>query len=384
LRRLRTKERKLEAQLLDEYLIDTLKDFEDILPFAQGESPGNTTSQIKDDALSAKQYLDHVLTVYGAERTLDAVRDLFDRYFTRGVDPPIAILTYLMRTLDSLKQYKEVGTCWALAKEQADRMFAPITLPDMRSSVPDPAIASDGSALSIQAPKPSKKADKQLEITPSSTFGRRLMLSRPALFYIKTLVATNRMSDAIDLVTSLNVEGYSLDNMTWNSFIQHLCTADPPFALLAFQLTERFLIPNFPGWENVFWAKVNIQDQRSGLQHIKARYIAPDHLLPQYQTIIFLSHALLTLRYHESQGMQYLEAEHLQVGGVNLARYVGRLKQIRENAPRTLYAVQCLPLLDDEWQRQLRHEEGTDGNLFAPLSERRKSKETEEDDVGRG
>jgi pentatricopeptide repeat-containing protein PET309 len=185
---------------------------------------------------------------------------------------------------------------------------------------------------------------------------------------MNTLVATNRISDAIALVTSLNTEGYLLDNMTWNSFIRHLCSADPPFALLAFQLAERFLIPNFPGWSNVRWKKPSMQDQRSGLQHINARHHRLDYLIPQYQTLIFLSHALLTLRHHESQGTQYLEAEHLQVGGVNLARYVGRLRQIRENAPRTLYAVQSMPRLDDEWQREMRHEEGETGGLFAPVS----------------
>jgi hypothetical protein len=371
LRGLRARERRLEAQLLDEYLVETIKDFEDTLPFAKSDFSSGTTFQIMADGRTARQYLDHTLAVYGAERALDAVRDLFDRYFTRGIDPPITILAYLMRALHQVKQYKEVDACWALAKEQADRMVAPVILPDLRSPAAraaTPATAVDSNALSITARKSSKKDDNELEAPTNVASGQRLMLSRPALFYMNTLVATNRISDAIALVTSLNTEGYLLDNMTWNSFIRHLCSADPPFALLAFQLAERFLIPNFPGWSNVRWKKPSMQDQRSGLQHINARHHRLDYLIPQYQTLIFLSHALLTLRHHESQGTQYLEAEHLQVGGVNLARYVGRLRQIRENAPRTLYAVQSMPRLDDEWQREMRHEEGETGGLFAPVS----------------
>jgi pentatricopeptide repeat protein len=383
LRRMRTIGKKIEAQLLDEYLIETVKDFEDLLPFAQSELLSSTRSQNKEFGHTAKQYLDHSLKVYGAERTLEAVRDLFDRYFARGVDPPIAILAYLMRTLHDLKQYKEVDLCWTLAKDQADRMVAPVTLPDLRppaeraaeraaervaERAAAQATAPEVNALSIKAPQPPEKADSQLETAPDPVFGRRLMLSRPALFYINTLAATNRISDAITLVTTLISEGYNLDNMTWNSFIRHLCGADPPFALLAFQLTERFLILNFPGWHTSFWEYPNTQDKVEGMQHIKARYLRPGHLVPQYQTIIFLSHALLTLRHYEIQGMEYLESEHLQVDGVNLARYVGRLKQIRENAPRTLYAVQSMPQLDDEWQRELRHEEGNKGRLFTRVS----------------
>jgi pentatricopeptide repeat protein len=357
--------RLAEVQEAEEFVVDSVQDTADLLPFADGYSFSKNRHDVRAEALLARQHFDHILKVYGAERSLEAARQLFARYVAQGVDPPNEILAYLMRALNRLRQHKEVESCWELAKEQADRMVAPVTLPVLRpfASRRGEANRTTSSAEStLHSSQPHQKPGKSGSVAQTIQGGRRLMLSRPALFYMKTLVDSGRIADAINLVTSLISEGYSLDTMTWNVFIRYLCSGTPPYTLLAFQLTERFLIPNFPGWLDEYWPVPDDHELRTGLQHIRARYIRVDHLMPQYQTFICLSRALLTLRRAESVGTQYLEAPHLMVKGVNLARYVGRLRQIRQNAPRTLYAVQCMPKLNDEWQRQLRREDDDFGD----------------------
>jgi pentatricopeptide repeat-containing protein PET309 len=151
----------------------------------------------------------------------------------------------------------------------------------------------------------------------------------------------------ITTVASVLNEGYILDNSTWNIFIEHLLRSTPPLALLAFRLTERYLIPSFPGW--VYHKKyARKSDHVQGLPHIRARYLSPEQLMPQYRTLVKLGAALLVIRRRDALGDESSDLAGKDNEG--LEKYIGSTRQIRKDAPRTLYAVQTMPTVEDKLQ----------------------------------
>lgn len=193
----------------------------------------------------------------------------------------------------------------------------------------------------------------------------RFILSRPLRFYLLSASAQNP-SDTTRLtttVTSLLSAGYAFDNQTWNAYIVTLCKSSPPRALLAFTLTERFLIPNWPGWiDNQVGTIKNDKfrpkpiSRREGLTYIRTNYIRPGFLVPQYKTMVYLARALLELRSYEVTG----KGRGLKTRGAKreeaqreVERQVGSIKAVRERAPRTMHEVQSLPRVYDSLQAAL-------------------------------
>lgn len=163
--------------------------------------------------------------------------------------------------------------------------------------------------------------------------------------------------------TSLLSSGYTLDNLTWNTYITILCQVSPPRTLLAFTLVERFLINEFPGWHR---PRANLRgDERGyftnkgaraqGMEYTKARYLGPDQLMPQYRTFVHLAGALLELRSMESLGRTPRRTGTQEERDVKAQ--VGSIREIRKRAPKTLAAVTNMPTVYDELQERLiRHD----------------------------
>jgi pentatricopeptide repeat-containing protein PET309 len=178
----------------------------------------------------------------------------------------------------------------------------------------------------------------------------RHILSQPLRHHITALAAQSRFSEMVSSVANILGQGYILDNSTWNIFIEHLLRPSPPFALLAFRLTERYLIPSFPGW--IKGKPVSNHSARvAGLQYIQARYLSPDQLMPRYKTLVKLAAAVLEIRRVDALGLR--KNKDSEFGNENLRKYVGTMKQIQQHAPRTLYAVQSMPTVEDKLQTTL-------------------------------
>ena len=120
------------------------------------------------------------------------------------------------------------------------------------------------------------------------------------------------------------------------------------------------LASDFPGWTRPrhLFTNASIRPKRSaradGLEHIKARYLRPDQLMPQYRTMVYLTHALLGLRARENSGVLG------RVGRKGLSRQereelaqIGAVKEIRRRAPKTLSQVVNLPTVYDALQDRL-------------------------------
>ena len=323
-------------------------------------------------------HFDFLIFIHGKRNCFEAVKTLHRQYMStlekKGVAeeaPPIRLLTSLMSAHWRAGEYTEVEQCWKLAKEQADVMgpLVPVPLfrprpaeheldadphelePTESESVDESKHAANGlgrtksteQAVEPRQTLPLNKPDPPLK-RPAPA--RRHILTRALGVYLVVLERQQRIVDAITTVSQLLRQGYTLDNRTWNYFIRCLCRTRPPLALLAFTLTEQFLIPYFPGWRADSWNPPKPQTRRENLEHIQARYLRPGQLMPEYKTFVRLATALLEIRRMETVGSS---GTTLKVPS-HLERYIGSTRDIRSRASKTLFAVQSMPKVADDLQ----------------------------------
>jgi pentatricopeptide repeat-containing protein PET309 len=305
----------------------------------------------------------HLIYTYGSKGSLKAVKQLVEKYKQAAeksgkdmYEPlPLRILSAAMPAYIHAKRWEEVEDCWRLAKEQADIMTIAsrpyLDLSPSGKTAPNilklsVAKTTDGSQMPNSTPKRAATIKKPDLTRPVPSL--RHVLSQPLRHHITSLSLQRRYGEMITTIASVLHEGYILDNSTWNIFIEHLLRSTPPMALLAFRLTEKYLIPSFPGW--IFNKQdANRADRVQGLPFIRARYISPNQLMPRYRTLVKLGAAFLAIRRRDALGD---ESSNLTTGkdNENLYKYVGSVRQIRKDAPRTLYAVQTMPAIDDRLQ----------------------------------
>lgn len=321
-----------------------------------------------------------VLFVHGKHRCFAAVHELFSMHQEEIVKSgkanaavPMRILTAMMNTHLHSGDYEQVEAYWEIAKDNANRIAPSIAVPDYQTSsraqlaapvdssseqdklLSAPAGELDGAEVGFEATRAVAVPDDQKvlpaslpRMAPRPSPGRRYILTRPLRYHLRALAAQNRIADVLTTFTGLVRQGYAFDIITWNRLIEHLCTATPPLALLAFTLTERYLIPNFPGWTPRYMTKKPARKSAvsEGLQYIRGRYLSYDALVPQYRTMVYLTAALLKLRRMEAMGTSKTKGE--------IGRYVGTVRQIEAVAPRTLDAVNSMPQIQhDKLQHQL-------------------------------
>lgn len=317
-----------------------------------------------------------VLFVHGKHQCFEAVHEIFKMYQEQVAKlgkansaVPMRILTAMMNTHFHSGDYEQVEAYWKLAKDNADRIAPSIAVPDYQRPEPaaTPALADatatpkeqglisatrgevDRAEIGFEASRAAVVPDEQTllpaslpRMAPRPSPGRRTILTRPLRYLLRALAAQNRIADVLTTFTGLVRQGYTFDTITWNRLIEYLCTAKPPMALLAFTLTERYLIPNFPGWTPRYTTKRNPRRSASseGLQFIRGRYMSYDTLVPQYRTMVFLTAALLKLRRMEATGYAKTKGE--------IGRFVGTVRQIEAVAPRTLEAVNSMPQIEHD------------------------------------
>ncbi|KAF2213161.1 hypothetical protein CERZMDRAFT_117410 [Cercospora zeae-maydis SCOH1-5] len=348
-------------------------------------SPRDISSQFRPGGFkhTAQDVFSPVIWALGGERRLHAVQQLFQdshaaaKEYSHSPWPTIRLSAGLMNALYHAKEFAQVEKYWKLVKEQIDGIVPSTPVPDFlalrqltrENSTSDTAVTTasagpktdEGAELGFKTDQDSEdgasrtptRSVQASRLGPRPAPARRGVLTRPFRIYLASLAAQNRTEDAIREATRLLTQGYTFDSITWNRFIEYIAGSDPPMALLAFTLTERFLISSFPGWIGMSprrW-KLRKSIRALGMQYIKARYVAPGVLIPQYRTFIWLARALLEVRRRESVGWQ--GQDERQTVNANVKRFIGTTEQIREKAPGTLRAVQMMPRIDDKWQNRL-------------------------------
>jgi len=166
------------------------------------------------------------------------------------------------------------------------------------------------------------------------------------------------------MIVKLLSQGFRFANRTWNELIVQLCRTSPPRALLAYTLVEKYMMNDWPGWisqrhgaiaqpETVFVKK---HIYKEGMQYINARYLSREQVIPQYRTMVYLARAMLNVRGLASRG---LGDDHNESGESlrELRQQVGTIPEIRQQAPKTLHAVESMPRILDRLQGSLLREE---------------------------
>lgn len=385
-------------------LSESIEDLKRILGRLDGTELADTSGSYipgpdgSSDTSSAALFAS-LIFVHGKRGCFNAVHELYAQYrkqrmaSAQAADPAVIVYA-LMDALLNAGDYAEVEKYWLLMKKQADETAPPmnVMVPDLakgrsryhphadveRGFTPAASTATKDEplpGLSTHAateiseissigfnpvPQPTSTpgfdfTPPRLEVTPEGNVkarpavGKSLFLSAPLRLYIQALFGQNRMLDIITTFSDTLNQGYQLDIRTWNTFIEQLCLASPPLTLLACVLTEKYLVPQFPGWVTTADQKrPRFLARKQNLQYIRAQFLPPGLLMPQYSTLVYLGAAVLQLRRLENTGA--LADERFGP----LRRYMGSLKQVRKLAPKTLYAVQTMPnVMTDELQSRV-------------------------------
>ncbi|KXT11875.1 hypothetical protein AC579_5193 [Pseudocercospora musae] len=386
-----------------------------------GELSDRDLAETRSNGLSSADNIggmfESIIWAHGARGRLEEAKSMFEQSqrlmqkFGRTQTPGFRLHVALMNAYLHAKAYEQVEAYWHVVKEQADRI-APVTaVPELRrpeqrrpkkklvepaseaafrlnAPVVEAASSDDRAELGFSAdakPAPPPKAMPDLamktntvpkgasSLGPRPAPGRRGILSRPFDLYIAALKAQGRIADMVREFTRLATQGYTFDGNLWNRFIEHLCSAaNPPLALLAFTLAERYLIGNFPGWrpEAISGRRRSRRSERAvNTQFMKRRYFAPEQLVPRYRTLLNLGRALIDIQRLEANGWSpdsvnftpLTDSSDVEVQKLaqSLKRFVGTERQIRQKAPRTVEAVETMPRVDtDKWQRRILRDEG--------------------------
>ncbi|RMX78184.1 hypothetical protein D0869_09279, partial [Hortaea werneckii] len=269
-------------------LNETMKDLKRLLQkFGEGDNavkhpqhclgPGTRVRSVSG------AYFSTLIYIHGQTRCFAAVKQLLEEYRSHGrkvtgttdIQAPIDMIGALMMAHLTAGQHDEVERCWDLAKEQANEISKTEPVPQLKTPNEDAELEEPGDILQLQPPSDAQEAGFQMNskstlpsestadkgatastkraqtlmpsndqsdpTTPKPSPGRSYILTRPLRFYLYSLGAQQRMRDMLTIVSRLFTQGYTMDNPTWNAFIQLLCQSSPPLVLLAYTLTERFL-----------------------------------------------------------------------------------------------------------------------------------------------
>ncbi|KAF2846632.1 TPR-like protein [Plenodomus tracheiphilus IPT5] len=246
---------------------------------------------------------------------------------------PTTLATAIMEAHLKAGRHEEVARIWQLARASAAKLTKTFSQV-VEGSPSDADPASLFSPLVRQRYEDARLANN-----------RRQILVKPCRIYMRSLFAQSQ--DDIILVASgtirdLLINGYIIDNFTWNEFIQQLATRSYVFE--AFKACEEFLMPRFPGWRNLtpgYW-RHNLQ----GYQWMELRHydIKRSSVLPRYKTMVLLAKAFADVRADERNGIGYDEELRMWLS-----------ERLSEAAPLSMMAIESMPVMADSLQEKYFH-----------------------------
>ena len=252
----------------------------------------------------SSSYFDYLIFLYGKEAAYAKVTELYESYISTSArfsghdveaSPPIRLLSSLMVAHLRAGNHEEVERCWYLALDKSRKLAC-----RARAVTTEPGW-----------------------VLPS----RRLIMNIPLRSYMTSLSQQGRNDDLISTIRSLYSSGFALNSPNWNHYIQHLAQSpEPKHQLLAFELCERELMPNWPGW-NIFGDPQYIQNKLRRLTN--SALGLPGRRTPAYLTLVHLAAVYL-------QAMQ----------GTRLIKP----RRLADVAPKTVDAIINMPKMADKHQ----------------------------------
>ncbi|KAI0573483.1 PPR-2 domain containing protein [Pyrenophora tritici-repentis] len=247
---------------------------------------------------------------------------------------PLNLTTAMMEAHYKAGKHDEVAKCWELARESATKLTKTFNQV-LQQPEPAPEIVSLHDPTIQQRFSQSRLASN-----------RRHMLATPSRIYIRSLLAQKdpaALEKVKHTIYDLLVNGYLVDNFSWNEYIQHLAF-HPGHLVEAFTLCEQYLMPRFPGWRTLH--PNYIRHDRKGYQLMELRHyeIKKSSVMPRYKTLVVLAKAFGQVRQDERSGFGYDQEAQAWMAEI-----------LEQRAPDTVRAIETMPRTYDQLQeRQFR------------------------------
>ncbi|OCK88861.1 uncharacterized protein K441DRAFT_700266 [Cenococcum geophilum 1.58] len=304
--------------------------------------------------VSPDGYFEFLIMLYGTRGAYKICQELIEvaaaaRHDEYGnYEAPLGLLTALMNAHCYANKHEEVDKCWNLARAQVAKLVKllgsdPVKLPTASGTPPIE------SAPTVEAPPVESLTGPRTEGKEKIAPNRRDLLARPIRIYMRSILMRNdsrKVPKVQQIISSLIADGYVLDNLTWNEFIQVLARSG--HMVDAFTACEAYLMPNFIGWRctNPWYRRRNVPGyERMDVRPIDVRNKRT--LMPRYKTLVIMGAALAHVRRAEGAGRGYDPEDtegHL-------------LPMLEQLAPKTIRAIETMPVVpDDNLQRKYWHE----------------------------
>ena len=283
-------------------------------------------------------YYGLMISLYSARSAYKLCKKLFQKVEAMAAESgtyaiPLTLVTSMMEAHLKANNHAEVANFWDLARTSAAKLTKTFHQA-VNQSAPVPDDTSITDPLILQRFQEAHISDN-----------RRQILAKPARIYIRSLLAQsdadnpNAAQDAQRTIRDLLVNGFTVDNLTWNELIQQLIHRN--HIIDAFSICEEYLMPRFPGWRELI--PNFIRNDRKGFPWMELR---PNDLnkasvLPRYKTIILLAKAFGQVKSDERNGVGYDEE-----AGAWLAEV------IEGKAPLTMRAIDSMPRTFDKLQQR--------------------------------
>lgn len=290
-------------------------------------------------------YYGLLITLYNTRGAYKICKELFakaeDTTDAEAFEAPTTFLTAIMEAHYRAKEWDEVQKCWDLIRQSSSKLVKTF------QQVMNPAPADDEGATSLTDGLAIQRFEES-----RIAVNRRQVIIKATRIYIRSLinrkksVKTERtlLAKAQHTIRDLLVNGFVIDNFTWNEFIVAL--AQNGQIVAAFSIAETYLMPRFPGWRHLH--PYYVRQDRQGHQYMELRHfdIKRNSVLPRYKTLVVLAKALAVVKEDERNGVGYVERE---------GRWAREI--LEEKAPSVCRAVETMPNKpDDPIQRRYLHE----------------------------
>ncbi|KAF2127729.1 hypothetical protein P153DRAFT_432797 [Dothidotthia symphoricarpi CBS 119687] len=297
-----------------------------------------------------ESYYGLLITLYNTRGAYKICQDLFREAEAVGANEdnyhsPLTLLTAIMDAHLKAGEHAEIAKCWDLARLQADKLVKtfhqalhPAPPPPESDSLVDAAVIERFQTSHIAA-------------------NRRHLLTKATQIYIRSLVKQGGIEDtqqAQRTIRDLLINGFVVDNFTWNEFVQHLALTG--HLTMAFSVCELYLMPRFPGWREL--VPHYIRNERQGYQWMELRHydITRTAVLPRYKTLVVLASAFSDVRRDESMGV-----------GFDPVTEQWMKEMLEEKAPLTVRAIETMPRTNDRLQERYLYSPGSSYCLYIVL-----------------
>ncbi|KAF2817270.1 uncharacterized protein BDZ99DRAFT_12122 [Mytilinidion resinicola] len=317
---------KKERPAMAKYRLPRLKEVEEELRQALMESdpseralkqPRQGMRQTPLNQMVLDGYFETMVLIYGTHGAYDLCKEMFESaamYRQSNPDAfeaPIGLLTAVMTGHQRAHEHAEVDKCWELARLQAAKLTK---LTSKFQDAPMPG-----------APPLRVARNRSHLLVPTTRVYFRGLASR------KAHITIGKMRN---VVSSLLDEGYTIDNLTWNEYIQYLARSG--YFLDAFTACESYLMPDFVGWRFAAPHYLRVDPHGYLRMDLRRKDTRKHTVMPRYKTLVIMAAALGYIRRQEEMG---IEPEPVQKCS---------LRRLQEVAPKTIRAIETMPVLPDE------------------------------------